>query len=64
MIINDDSFQKLWHTTMDRRNLLGQMTTANGGEWYYLSGVLDTCRSLHEQRTDKPTLDTNEETNT
>ena len=60
MIINDESFQKLWHTTMDRRNLLGQMTPANGGEWYYLSGVLDTCRSLHEQRVDKPIVDAHE----
>ena len=60
MIINDEVFKKLWHTTMDRRNLLGAQTQENGGEWYYLSGVLNVCQYLHEQRVDKPIVDTHE----
>lgn len=45
---------------MDRRNLLGAQTQENGGEWYYLSGVLNVCQYLHEQRVDKPIVDAHE----
>lgn len=59
MIINDDSFYKLWNTTMDRRNLLGAQTPFSGGEYYYLSGVLNTCQYLFENKVGE-----NEEGNT
>lgn len=53
MIINDDGFNKLWNDTFNRRQLLGVMNADNGGEYYYLSGVLDCLKFLQENRVDK-----------
>ena len=53
MIINEDSFTKLWNDTHNRRQLLGVMNAQNGGEYYYLSGVLDCIKFMQDNRVDK-----------